>query len=556
MNEKPQQPMDSAQQHPQMPPLAPPASTPAEAAPITSAVVEQGITLEQQPKPDAEIRQQEHRYSDRDRWILLGQDGPTVLQEGRPTMEGMAEQHPPLPTPLMTDFSSPQPESTDKQELEEEMAKELLADATAPKRKIAGKMIAICGGMLVVVLLLFGAGNVLFWAGFEAEAGVTPPSEEEITVPEESINNIKPSVQPSETTEEAPPTQTEEETQTATTVANTFDIHQLPQATADGTMPTPLTTEELYAKHSDAIVGVLSYATEQDRQFGYAAGVGSGIVMRADGYIITNAHLVKDVYTSEELLFTQVVLPDDVVVDATLVGYDPTSDIALLKVDGQPPLQAGVFGDADQIAIGQPAIAIGNPRGLSFAKSVSEGIISGLDRSLTLQDGNTHMSLIQTDAALSSGSSGGALFNEYGQIIGVVAMKITAESAEGMGFAVPINTAQTVVEQLLTKGYVGSNAQIGITYRDITPEFALTTGVPAGMRIATVDPTAECYGILLEGDIILAMEGIPTTDMEAVDAMLYEATPDDMLSMDIYRMVEGEEQYLTLDVPLSPKPQT
>lgn len=207
-----------------------------------------------------------------------------------------------------------------------------------------------------------------------------------------------------------------------------------------------------------AVVGITNKAVARDwfNNRIETEGVGSGVIFRADGYIVTNYHVVSG---AKELIVS---LPDGRSFGGKLIGADEVTDLAVVKVeaDGLPVAQ---FGDSDQIVVGEPAIAIGNPMGLEFQGSVTSGVISALNRTLDISD--KRVKLLQTDAAISPGNSGGALVNADGEVIGINSAKVAASGVEGMGFSIPINTVQTVINELMDRGYV-ARPYLGVTVFD------------------------------------------------------------------------------------------
>ena len=207
----------------------------------------------------------------------------------------------------------------------------------------------------------------------------------------------------------------------------------------DGT----LTTAQINEKVAPSVVGIVQY---QSNYF-EPTGEGSGIILSEDGYIATNAHVIEDADTLE------VVLSDGTTYKGTVVGYDSKTDLAVVKIDatGLTPAELGV---SSELKVGEKAIAIGNPGGLTYAGSVSEGIISGLNRSLRASTDGYTMNFIQTDAAINPGNSGGALVNEFGQVVGINSQKISGDGYEGIGFAIPIDEALPILEDLMSYGRV------------------------------------------------------------------------------------------------------
>ncbi len=236
-----------------------------------------------------------------------------------------------------------------------------------------------------------------------------------------------------------------------------------------------------------AVVGITNRAVARDwfnHQFEYEQGVGSGVIFRSDGYIVTNYHVVAG---AREIMVS---LSDGRSVKGKMVGADELTDIAVVKIDGDG-FPTAAFGNSDDIVVGEPAIAIGNPMGLEFQGSVTVGVISALNRTLDISE--RHLKLIQTDAAISPGNSGGALANADGLVIGINSAKIAANGVEGMGFAIPINSVRDIVDQLLDHGRV------------IRPYL----GVGVYVQNVTLDGPAGKAG-LQRGDVILSVGGEKT----------------------------------------------
>lgn len=246
-----------------------------------------------------------------------------------------------------------------------------------------------------------------------------------------------------------------------------------------------------------SVVGVKTFGTFSywGRQIeNQELGSGSGIIYSEDGYIITNYHVIENATS------VQVTLGDEQQYDATIVGSDPNSDLAVLKIDAKG-LPAATFGDSDELRIGELVVAIGNP--LGYENTVTDGIVSGLNRQLN--DYTDNMTLIQTNAAINSGNSGGALANSRGEVIGINSAKLVASNAEGMGFALSINQVKPVVEELITKGHV-SRPYLGVSINSqyqVDEETAEKYEIPMGIQVAEVVPGSPASKAgLRAGDII------------------------------------------------------
>lgn len=250
------------------------------------------------------------------------------------------------------------------------------------------------------------------------------------------------------------------------------------------------------------VVGITNKAVARDvfNRRVESTGVGSGVIFKSDGYIVTNNHVIEG---ARELIVS---LADGRTVNAELVGTDEMTDIAVVKIDAKD-LPTAKFGNSDEVVVGEPAIAIGNPMGLEFQGSVTVGVISALNRTLELSD--RRVKLFQTDAAISPGNSGGALVNADGEIIAINSAKLAADGVEGMGFAIPINTVQTIINELLEKGYV-ARPYLGVTVFDkpTAARYGYQLTIDKGVYVFQVrlDSPAGRAG-LGRGDVILAIEG-------------------------------------------------
>ena len=274
-------------------------------------------------------------------------------------------------------------------------------------------------------------------------------------------------------------------------------------------------------------------------------GVGSGVIFRADGYIVTNNHVIEG---AKEIIVS---LPDGRTLKGKLVGADAVTDLAVVKVDAKEDLPVAAFGDSDKIVVGEPAIAIGNPMGLEFQGSVTSGVISALNRTLDISD--RRVKLLQTDAAISPGNSGGALVNADGQVIGINSAKVAASGVEGMGFSIPINTVRTVVSELMDKGYV-ARPYLGVSVFD--PETAARYGyqlnIDKGVFVfkVTLDGPAGKAG-LQRGDIILKIDGEEVNSVSELRAKVGDHKIGDTVKVTIDR----NDHERTVDVTLEEVPQ-
>ena len=291
-----------------------------------------------------------------------------------------------------------------------------------------------------------------------------------------------------------------------------------------------LSLQEMYRDCVKSIVSIKSFV---DGETGYYWG--SGIILSEDGLILTNAHLVEGCDSAT------VTLQDDTEYEAKLVGEDSKTDIAVLKIEARG-LAAAAIGDSDALSIGDKVAAIGNPLGEEFRATLTDGIVSGIDRGMDY-DGN-YINLIQTNTAINEGSSGGALFNMYGQVVGVTNMKMVSyySSIEGIGFAIPSSTVRTVVNALIKEGEVRGRPAIGVTVGAIPETAAEHYNLPDGLYVSMVTEgtDAEKKGIR-EGDIITAVNGEPVLTSDVILKIRDSLQVGDVITFTIWRDGESSD---------------
>lgn len=308
-------------------------------------------------------------------------------------------------------------------------------------------------------------------------------------------------------------------------------------------------TTDVIEKVNSSVVGVLVYAN------GTASGSGSGVVYRVDGktaYIITNAHVVSGATD------VQVVFSNKESVNATIVGSDTYSDIAVLKLTADFDMTAIKCGDSSLLDQGETVLAIGSPLGIEYAGTVTQGIVSGIDRTVSVDlndDGQEDwdMNVIQTDAAINPGNSGGALVNMAGELVGITSMKLSNTSVEGMGFALPINDVITSVEQIIENGKV-TRPQIGISGVSLSGYssyqlryYRINTDLTDGIYVSRVTSGgAASEAGIQEGDIIVKFDGKEVTTYKSFLTELYSKEPGDKVSVVVNR--NGTEK--TIEVTL------
>ena len=298
--------------------------------------------------------------------------------------------------------------------------------------------------------------------------------------------------------------------------------------TADG-----MAGEDIYKKVNPSVVSVISTTSE-------GTGSGSGVIMSKDGYIITNNHVVDGAQS------VSVQLSDGTSLDAEIIGTDEQTDLAVIKVTPTSDLTAAEFCDSDELEPGEYAYAIGSPGGVQFANTITGGRISAINRDLTVND--RVMTLIQTDASINNGNSGGALINKYGQVVGITSAKLSGNAfgsatVEGMGFAIPINTAKDIVDELIQNGYVSGRPSIGITGQNVES----ADGKVSGVQVYSIDSRAKAASEGLQvGDVITAVDGTPTPDMDKVNELKQDKKAGDKLTLSVYRISTGKTLNITI----------
>ena len=385
-------------------------------------------------------------------------------------------------------------------------------DTKPPKKPKKDRMVLKMVALVAVVAILGSLGGALLATAID---NINDPAEEQVT----------------ESQEEAAPT---------------YEIvpHQLPEQLGSYDTGKSLTPAEVYELTVNSVVGIRTESTVNAfGQEAVSASAGSGFILSEDGYVITNAHVVNGAQTIKVELFNGESYP------AELVGADSSFDIAVLKVEAEG-LKPVSVGNSDQLKVGEEVVAIGNPLGeLTF--TMTNGILSALDREINT-DGNPQ-NMIQTNAAINSGNSGGPLFDMDGNVIGVTTAKYSGSTnsgttIEGLGFAIPINTALKVAYDLTEYGYVKGQAFLGITVKTLDSQTASYYGLPVGPRVESVNEgsCAEKAGIQT-GDIIIRFNGIETATHPELLAALRKVQAGDTVDLTVFRAGAEVELAVTLD---------
>lgn len=330
--------------------------------------------------------------------------------------------------------------------------------------------------------------------------------------------------------------------QNMTIQANTSSVSPLSNKTSVG----ELTIPEIATKVGPSVVGVINKAKVQPQEFynpftgqtyytsdpnsneTVEQGSGSGIIISSDGYIVTNEHVING---ATEI---SVILNTGEEYTAQLTGKDEKTDLAVLKID-KTGLSAAVLGDSENVQVGELAVAIGNPLGRELAGSVTAGVVSAVNRTMTVE--NKTYNLIQTDAAINPGNSGGALVNKYGQVIGINTIKLSSSDVEGIGFAIAISEAKPIIDQLAENGYVSGRPLVGISVLEQRSGL-LVKGVSAGSG-------AEKAG-LKEGDLIVKVDGEAVRSSSVFNEVRDKKSPGDSLTLTIVRDGELSNLIVTL----------
>jgi len=375
---------------------------------------------------------------------------------------------------------------------------------------------------LVVVIFLGGILSVLGFLNIhlfrqdsnnpDEDASFRFSSEESVTVTE-----------PSAAADTTPPTTGKE---------IHLELNQSPQSVENIPQTGGLSLQSIYEK---AIPSVVSISC--------SASTGTGVILSADGYIVTNCHVVENA-TSVEVIFE-----DGSKHPARIVGTDTISDLAVLHTD-RTGLTPAEFGDSSALRVGDSVVAIGDPLGIELRGTMTDGIVSAINRDIATE-GRT-MTLIQTNAALNSGNSGGPLLNCYGQVVGINTMKIgdymSSAGVEGLGFAIPSTTVKEIVDQLIANGYVSGRPSLGISGQEISAFEQMYYRIPQGIYIAEVTPAggAAAAGIA-PGDILLQFDGQRVTDNDTLKSLLYAHNAGDTVNLVIYRSGKQHNVQMVLD---------
>lgn len=321
-------------------------------------------------------------------------------------------------------------------------------------------------------------------------------------------------------------------------------------ASSDGTV-SAMSDQDIAAKLTPSVVCIQNYQVTQNYGFMQTdtsdssvspASEGSGIIMSEDGYIITNAHVVEGATS------LKVMTSDGETYEAQLVGSDTVTDLAVVKIDATG-LTAAEFGSSEDLRVADKVMAIGNPGGHELSSSVTIGYVSALNRAIANNTTGYTMEYIQTDAAINPGNSGGALINEYGQVVGINSAKISATGYEGLGFAIPIDTAQPIISDLIQYGYVKDRAVLGISGQFIDSMTGRFYGLPQGEYVAQLNSSEAQASGLQVGDVITAIDGQQLDSESILRSAILSKKPGDTVTLQVYR--SSTQQSATVELKLS-----
>ncbi|WP_419048213.1 S1C family serine protease [Hominenteromicrobium sp.] len=321
-------------------------------------------------------------------------------------------------------------------------------------------------------------------------------------------------------------------------------------ASSDGTV-SAMSDQDIAAKLTPSVVCIQNYQVTQNYGFMQTdtsdssvspAGEGSGIIMSEDGYIITNAHVVEGATS------LKVMTSDGETYEAQLIGSDTVTDLAVVKIDASG-LTAAEFGSSEDLRVADKVIAIGNPGGHELSSSVTIGYVSALNRAIANNTTGYTMEYIQTDAAINPGNSGGALINEYGQVVGINSAKISATGYEGLGFAIPIDTAQPIISDLIQYGYVKDRAVLGISGQFIDSMTGRFYGLPQGEYVAQLNSSEAQASGLQVGDVITAIDGQQLDSESTLRSAILSKKPGDTVTLQVYR--SATQKSATVELKLS-----
>ena len=392
--------------------------------------------------------------------------------------------------------------------------------ATKPPKKHTG-LIAV---LLVAVILLCGVVSILGVMNIRLFQQLNSIPEKN-DLPTMNHNHTEPNFSnfPSSTTDDRSGT------------AETIAMSSSPVSSENLPQKEGLSLQSIYDKNIPSVVSISCTLHG-------GSSTGTGVILSDSGYIVTNSHVVDNAQSITVLLSDSRTLP------AILIGADSVSDLAVLHVTAEDLIPAEL-GDSSVLRVGDTVVAIGDPLGIELRGTMTDGIVSAINRDIDIS--GRSMNLIQTNAALNSGNSGGPLINCFGQVIGINTMKMgdsmSSGGVEGLGFAIPSTTVRDIVNQLIEKGYVSGRPYLGISGDSISEFYQFYYRLPKGLYITEVDPESSAATAGIEpGDILISIDKIIITSSHALETVLYSYIPGDTVQAVIYRA--GKQYSVTLTV--------
>lgn len=402
----------------------------------------------------------------------------------------------------------------------------------APKQKMSGglkALITILCVLLVFSMVGFGvfvakdfSKNLNSKNGGNSNSFVTPSN----TLPTNSGNdgNGQSGAIEQQTTA---PTANHDDTDYSSKTNSNYSGVKLNSKPSDKTS-SKYNSEYSFNQVSVSVVGVVCYS-DKITSVEDCDSQGSGIILTSDGYVVTNAHVIGN---SKKAYKIQIVTSNGKSYNAGVVGFDSRTDLAVLKMDDASSLTPAVFANSGDIELGEDVLAIGNPGGLDYQNSITKGVVSAVNRKLS---STNLVKYIQTDAAINPGNSGGPLVNMYGQVIGITSSKIVSEQFEGMGFAIPTNSAKEIIDELIKQGYISGRVKIGISGTEVSSSAAEQYNVPQGVLVKEVVQGGPCDGTnLVANDIITSVDGTTVKTFADIYDVLAKHKAGDKVKVEYY----------------------
>ncbi|MDD6446848.1 MAG: trypsin-like peptidase domain-containing protein [Ruminococcus sp.] len=396
-----------------------------------------------------------------------------------------------------------------------------LNSSKPPKAKMATSLKVFIG--IIIVLTISFIGTFIWWTAANADGSLSDGNSFIFQLPTEEATTKK--SDKSDVGKYADP--------------NGPEITLKDNETANGS------TEKAYEALSESVVSVSLYDQKDDVDKAYPESEGSGIIISSDGYIVTNAHVINNSTSGYKIKITKT---DNTSYLAVVVGCDTRTDIAVLRCEEASNWKAATFADSDGLKIGQNVVVIGNPGGSSYSDSLTSGIISALNRSLS----GFACTYIQTDAAINPGNSGGPLANLNGQVVGITTVKVAATDYEGMGFAIPSKKVKEIANSIIKNGYVEGRVKLGITCTELPSTLAKEYDIKGGIVVNSVkDDSPLKNSKVKRDDIITAIDGKSVTSYGELYTLLDTYKPGDTVELTVARHDDSKTDEFTVTVTLT-----